>query len=68
MDDEVDSVRATDADLEELARLAGADEHDEVVELQDSRGVAVGVEDVLVVHVVFACAGQDHRFHVVNLS
>jgi len=45
-----------------------ADEHDEVVELQDTGWVAVGVEDVVVVYAVFACAGQDHRFHGINLS
>ena len=49
MDDEVDSVGAADADLEELTGPTRPDEHDEVVELQDSDRVAVGVEDVVVV-------------------
>jgi GDP-mannose 4,6 dehydratase len=52
VNDEVDSVGAAHADLEELTGPTRPDEYDEVVELQDSDGVAVGVEDVVV---VYAC-------------
>jgi hypothetical protein len=38
VNDEVDSVGATDADLEELSGPTRSDEHDEVVEFQDSDG------------------------------
>ena len=43
VDDEVDSFGAAHADLEELACSTWADEHDHVVELKDSCGVAGGV-------------------------
>ncbi len=68
MDDEVDSFGAAHADLEKLARLTGTNQHDQIVELKDTCRVAVGVEDVVVMYAVFACAGDDHRFHDVNLS
>lgn len=64
----VDFVGGTDADLEELTGPTRPDEHDEVVKFQDSDRVAVGVEDVVVVHAVLACGGDDHRIHGVNLS
>lgn len=68
MNDEVDSLGMAHTDLEELSRSARSDEHDEVVELHDSGGMAVGVKDVVVVDPVFACTGDDHRIHDVNLS
>ena len=49
MNDEVDSVGAADADLEQLAGTTRPDEHGEVVEFQDADGLSVGVEDVVVV-------------------
>ena len=68
VNDEVDSDRGAHADLEELTGPTRSDEHDEVVELQDSHGVVVGVEDVVIVYAVLSCAGDDHRIHGVNLS
>jgi hypothetical protein len=59
VNDAVDSVGAAHADLEELTSLTRTDEHDEVVEYQDSGGVAVGVEDVVVVDAVLTGAGDD---------
>ena len=68
MNDEVDTFGAAHADLEELARTVGSDEHHEVVEPQDTDGVPVGVEDVVVVDTMFSGTGEDDRIHVVNLS
>ena len=68
MDDEVDSFGAADTDFEKLTCSAWADEHDQVIELQYSCGVAVDVEDVVVVYAVLACACDDDRLHNVNLS
>ena len=68
VNDEVDSVGAADADLEELTGPTRTDKHDEVVEFQDSDRVAAGAEDAVVVYAVLACAGDNRRIHGVNLS
>jgi len=67
VNDEVDTFGAAHADLEELARTIGSDEHHEVVKPQDTDGVPVGVEDVVVVDSVLAGAGDDHRVHDINV-
>jgi hypothetical protein len=56
VNDEVDSVGGAHADLDEMTGPTRSDEHDEIVELQDSDGVVVGVENVVVVNGVLACA------------
>ena len=68
MNDEIDSFGVADADLGQLTGPTWSDEHDEIVEVQNSSGVSVGVENVVVLHSVAACAGDDHRVHRVNLS
>jgi len=39
-----------------------------IVEHQDSGGVSIGVENVVVVDAVLACACDDHRIQAINLS
>jgi hypothetical protein len=48
VNDELDTLGGCHADFERSAVLVGTDEHDEVVEVEDSDGVAVGVELVVV--------------------
>ena len=68
MDDEVDSFSAADADFEKPSCSAWANEHDQVVELQHSAGMTVGMKNVVVVYVVLACTCYDNWLHAVNLS
>lgn len=68
MNDEVDSVGVTHTDFEQLSGAARSDEHDEIVECQDSGRLAIGVEYVVVVDAVLSCACDDHRIHDINLS
>ena len=68
MNDELDTLGGCHADFERSAVFVGTDEHDEVVEVEDSDGVAVSVEHVVVGDPVFAGACQDDRVHAVNLA
>ena len=68
MNDEFDTLGGCHAKFESSAAFVGAYEHDEVVKVEDSDGVAVSVEHVVVGDPVFACAGQDDRVHLVNLA
>jgi hypothetical protein len=63
VDDEVDRLCVGDADLKEKGRLGWADEHGQVVEVEDSDRVSVGVKDVVVGDPVLPGAGQDYRIH-----
>ena len=68
MNDEVETFRARDANLEDSAGVVCPDEHREVVEDEDSDGVVVGVEPVDVDDAVLSCARQDDRIHLINIS
>lgn len=48
VNDEVDRLRAGDADLHKTRRLVRADEHGEIVEVEHSDRVSLGVQDVVV--------------------
>ena len=48
--------------------FVGADQHDEIVEIEGSGRIAVGMEHVVVTDPVFAGARQDHRVHGINLA
>ena len=67
MNDELDTVSGRDAYFEESCCGIGADEHGEVVKFEDSDGVAVGMEHVVVVDPVFTGTVQNHRVHDINL-
>ncbi len=68
MDDELDTFCRRDADLEHPPGLIGADQHDQVVDVEDPDRVALGVEHVVVGDPVFAGACQDHGIHAINLA
>jgi hypothetical protein len=65
MNDEFDTLGGCHANFESSASFVGAYEHDEVVQVEDSDGVAISMEHVG--DPVFAGAGQDDRVRVVNL-
>ena len=67
MNDEVDALRVCDTDLEQSGRLVGSDKHGEVVEVENSNWVSVGVKHVVVEDPVPARAGQDDRVHYTKL-
>ena len=67
MNDELDALSGCDADLEDAAGGVGADEHDQVVEVEDSDRVSVGVEHVVIGDPVLACTRHDHGIHDVKL-
>ena len=68
MNDEFETLGGCHAKFENSASFVGAYEHDEVVKVEDSDGVAVSVEHVVVGDPVFAGACQDDRVHAVNLA
>jgi hypothetical protein len=68
MDDVIDAVCATHADLEQLARLARADEHHQVVEAKHTDWMSVGVKHVGVVDPVAAGTLENDRQHGINIT
>lgn len=68
MRNELHAFTGDHAYLEEPSGFVGSDQHDEVVQLEDSDGVAIGVEHVSITDPVFAGACQDHRIHAINLA
>lgn len=63
MHDELDSVAHRDTDLEHSAAVIGTDQHRQTVEVEDSDGVSVGVEHVVISDPVLSSACQNHRIH-----
>jgi len=53
MDDELDALRVSDADLEQRTRTRRADEHRQVAGLEDPDRVAEGVQHVFIEDPVF---------------
>ncbi len=53
--------------LKEPASRIGADQHGEFVELENSYGIAVGVQHVVVSHPVLAGACQDDGVHLPSI-
>ena len=64
MNDELDAFAGQgQANLEGLAGPVAADEHGEVIEVENTKWMAVGVADVVVGDPVLAGAGQNHGIH-----
>ena len=59
VNDEVDSVTVATPISSNLPGVARPDQHPEIVEGEDSGGVAIGVDHVVVVDPVLACAVDD---------
>ena len=68
MNDELDTLSGCDTDFEHPPGTVGADEHVEIVEVEHSNRVSVGVEHVGICDPVSACARHDHGIHNINLS
>jgi hypothetical protein len=67
MERAIDGLRVGKSDLKEAGGAVWADQHCEVVEVEHSDRVAVGVKDVVVCDPVLPGAGQDHRGHRTKL-
>lgn len=67
VDDELHAFSCGDSDLDQAPRLVGAEQHDEIVEIEDPDWVAVGVEHVIATDLVFAGACQDHGIQTIKL-
>ena len=68
VDDDVCGIAVADTDLDQRPRRAGADQHDEIIELEHADRMEVGVKHVAVCRPVAACAGKDLRLHDINIS
>ena len=67
LDEELDAFTDGDSDLQESPGAIGADKQREVVEGEDSDGVAVGVEHVVVADPVFACTVEHDGIDLINV-
>lgn len=67
MNYELDALGDDEADLEQSTGVVGANQHREVVEVEDADRVAVGVKDLHVGDPVLACTGDDHGIHRIKL-
>ena len=67
MNDELDAVTDRNSDFEHPAAVIGTDQHGESIEVEDSDGVAVGVEHVGVGDPVLSSARQNHWIHPIKL-
>ena len=67
MHDELKALRLRDSDLQEASGLVGADEHLEIVNVESSHGVPVGVEHGVVTDPVSSGAPEDHGVHMAKL-
>jgi len=67
MNDELNAFSRGDANFEHAAGGVSADEHVEVVEIEHSDRVSVGVQHVVIGDPVLACTRHDHGIHEINL-
>lgn len=63
MDNELDTVSATETDFQESRCSVGADQHREVVESENSDRVLICVENVLISDAVLSGTVEDDRIH-----
>ncbi len=68
MDDELDTFGCGNSDLEESPDCVGSHEHDEIIEVEHTDWVSVGVQHVVVEDTVPAGARQDHGIHIIKLA
>jgi hypothetical protein len=68
VDDELDSVTATDPDLQKPCGPVGADQHREVIEPKYTDRVLEGVEHVVVRNAVLSGTHKDDRVPDIKLS
>ena len=68
MDDELDTVTATQPNFQQSSSPVGTDQHRQVVEPKHSDRVLIRVENVLIGDAMLPGAIEDDRIHVINLS
>lgn len=68
MDDEFDAVSSCHSDFEKSSCFISTDEHDEVIMVEYSDGVAVGVQHLMVGNPVLSGAIQNYGVHPLKLS
>lgn len=67
MHDEVDALTPSDPDLKKPRCTIRADDHDDIVQIEEANRVAVRMQDVLIGDAVLAGAPQNHRLHQIRL-
>ncbi len=67
MDNQVHALGRYHTDLDQPSTCIPADQHDQIVEHEDTSWVAVGMEHVIVSYPVLASTVQDHGIHYLNL-
>ncbi len=67
MNDELDTLTDNDTDLEQRRVDSSADQHGEIIDLEHSDGIAVGMEHVVIGDPVFPCASRITGSIPVNL-
>ena len=68
MDDELNAVSSCHSDFEQSSSFISTDEHDEVIMLEYSDGVAAGGQHLMVGNSVFSGAVQNDGVHPLKLS
>ncbi len=68
MDDELDTFALGDTNLERATVLIGSDQHHEIIEVEHTYWVPIGVQHVLVFDPVLPSAVRNHRIHSINLT
>ena len=68
MNDEFDPFSGGDADLEHSSRFVSSDQHDEIVELEHSDRISLGVQHVVIGDPVLAGTRHNHRIHIIKLA
>ncbi len=68
MDDELDTLTATQTDFQESSSPVWTDQHRQVIALKCTNRVLKRVENVLIGNAMLSGAVEDDRIHVINLS
>lgn len=68
MDNELDTLTATQTDFQESSSPIWTNQHREVIELKCTNRVLIRVENVLIDNAMLSGAIEDDRIHVIKLS
>ena len=63
MNDELDAISSCHSDFQKSCSLVSANEHCEVILLEYSNGVAIGMQHLMVINPVFSGAVQNYGVH-----
>jgi len=67
MNNELHTLCHSNTDLEKVPVDRGADQHDQIFDLEHSNWIAVGVEHVFIRDSVLSGTFKNHRIHIINL-